>query len=364
MKVGIMSMQRVHNLGSFLQAYGLMETINKTGKQVEFIDIPKGEPYENAIFISDKKDKNIILDKINKLFYYKNIKKYKKIHNKYYENEFENYLNKYLKLTKKISDSKCDCLVVGSDEVFNCLNYEQGFTTDTFGTYKNSSKNISYAASCGWTKIEFLSSTQKDKIKEALKNMSAISVRDLNTKHFVEKLTDKKVELHLDPVLIADFDTLFEKKEKRIIKEKYILIYGYYNRISNINYIKKIKQIAKKKKCKLVALGAPQYWCDEYITINPKHIIDVFKNAEFIITDTFHGTILSIKAQNEFITFLRKSNNNKLKFLLDYLKLSERIVTNKNEIESKLYKKIDFTETNRIIESEKKKSKDYLKNNI
>lgn len=357
-------MQRVNNLGSFLQAYGLMETITKLGNNVEFIDIPSGEKYEKNFYISDKKDKNIILDKINKLFYINNIKKYKKKHNNYFKVEFCEYLERYLKLTKKKYYGECDCLVIGSDEIFNCLNYEEGFTTEPFGTYKNTKKTISYAASCGWTKIDFLSPHQKEKLSAALKNMKGISVRDKNTKEFIKSLTSSKVEMHLDPVLVADFDNFFEKPKKKLIEDKYILIYGYYNRISDLKYINKIKRIAKKNKCKTIALGAPQYWCDDYITINPKHIIDVFQNAEFVITDTFHGTILAIKASKKFITFIRKSNNNKLKYLLEQLKLSNRIVTKAETMENVINQEIDFSEAIKIIEAEKKKSITYLKNNI
>lgn len=357
-------MQRIKNLGSFLQAYGLMETLIKLGNTVEFIDIPKGEGYKNNFCISDKKDKNLILDKINKMFYISNIKSFKKRHTNYFNKEYSNYLEKYLHISNDKNYGECDCLVIGSDEVFNCLNYEEGFTTDTFGTYKKAKKTISYAASCGWTKLEFLSSEQKKKISNALKNMKAISVRDKNTKNFVEGLVDTKVEMHLDPVLISDFDTLFEKPSKKLVADKYILIYGYYNRISDLKCIKEIKKIAKNKKCKLIALGAPQYWCDDYITIDPKYIMDVFQNAESVITDTYHGTILSIKAEKKFITFIRKSNNNKLEYLLKCLKLSDRIVKKVEEIEKIANREIDFFETKKIINKEKKKSILYLRNNI
>ena len=43
-KIGIMSMQRIKNYGSFLQAYGLKKIIEKLGYEVEFVDYHIGEP--------------------------------------------------------------------------------------------------------------------------------------------------------------------------------------------------------------------------------------------------------------------------------------------------------------------------------
>lgn len=78
MKVGIMSMQRVPNLGSFMQAYGLKKTIEELGNEVEFIDFPKGENPGQLEYGSDKKEINFIKEKIIKVRYIKNIKAYKK----------------------------------------------------------------------------------------------------------------------------------------------------------------------------------------------------------------------------------------------------------------------------------------------
>ncbi len=364
MKVGIMSMQRVPNLGSFMQAYGLKKTIEELGNEVEFIDFPKGENPGQLEYGSDKKEINFIKEKIIKVRYIKNIKAYKKKHFTYYNHEFQNYLKEYLELTDKENYGECDTLVVGSDEVFNCLNSEYGFTTEPFGDYKNAKKIITYAASCGWTKYEYLNDTQKVRLEKATKKLSAISVRDENTKNFIKKITKKEPVLNLDPVLISDYNDFFEKMESPIISEKYILVYAYYNRISDYKTIKAIKKFAKKEQCKLIAVGSPQFWCDDYVTINPKHILDLFSKANYVITDTFHGTIFSIKSKSQFITLIRKSNNNKLLHLLKKLNLESQIVNECNELEEKLKKIIDYKRVDTKLIEEKKKTIEYLKNSL
>ena len=64
---------------------------------------------------------------------------------------------------------------------------------------------ISYAASCGYTDYTDVPEEYKISIRDALNNLSLISVRDKNTFEFVEKMTGIQAEYNLDPVLIYPF---------------------------------------------------------------------------------------------------------------------------------------------------------------
>ena len=59
-KVGILSMQRIKNYGSFLQAYGLKKIIEELGHDVEFVDYH----IEPSIIENKENSKN---DKISKV---------------------------------------------------------------------------------------------------------------------------------------------------------------------------------------------------------------------------------------------------------------------------------------------------------
>lgn len=115
---------------------------------------------------------------------------------------------------------------------------------------------------------------------------------------------------------------------------------------------------------KIISLGFYQEIADKNIVANPFQVLNYFKNADYIITDTFHGTIFSVKMNTKFCTIVRNSNYNKLSFLLKELKHEDRMVNKIDDIE-KLYKKeINFKESNEIIKIETAKSMEYLKNNI
>ena len=86
------------------------------------------------------------------------------------------------------ADTQYDDCVIGSDEVFNCLQkVEWGFSQQLFGNVQNADNVITYAASCGFTRVEMLSEELKKAISEALGKLSAISVRDTNTAHFIPR---------------------------------------------------------------------------------------------------------------------------------------------------------------------------------
>lgn len=354
-KIGIMSMQRIRNYGSFMQAYGLKTTIENISKdyQVEFVDFEPGDSLVNdqvvdKIYDSDFKQKlhkkviNVIFAIKYKLF----------------------WLPKYLKVNKYNEGLDISTLIIGSDEVFNCTQPGKriGFSKDLFGEKHKNSNVISYAASFGYTNIDRLKKYKIDTdIKDMLsKNFSNISVRDNNSMEIVKKLTNLEPFLNLDPVLISNVDKFANGKIK---DSNYIIIYSYACRISKEEG-EQIKEYAKSNGKKIISIGTYQECADKTITPDPFKMLNYFKNADGIITDTFHGTIFSIIFNRKFVTLIRNSNSNKLVDLLNRLKLENRIVNNLKDLKNNLNKEIDYKITNKIIENERNNAINYLKNNI
>lgn len=359
MKIGILSMQRIKNYGSFLQAYALKSFIEELGHDVEFIDF--------------KIEKTIVEEKIKKRNLITRIKS--KVRNTltiinlgYYKNKLiQNNYNEYLKLlnisNEYIYNSKVDTLVIGSDEVFNCLqtNKDVGYSTELFGYNNNANRLISYAASCGTTTIGGLEQYKvKDEVSECLNKFNAISVRDNNSGEVVKNLTGKEPNFNLDPVFIYDFNGLIPNK---VDINNYIVVYAYSNRIG-YKEGKVIKEFAKKHKKKLVCIGSVQNCCDICIKANPFEMLAYIKNADYIITDTFHGSVFSIKFNKKFATIIRNSNKEKLSDLLNRVNLSNREVTDLNDLEAILTKEIDFKPVNEFLTKQITKAKEYLIENL
>ena len=251
--------------------------------------------------------------------------------------------------------------MIGSDEVFNCCQPSRwGFSSQLFGHTEVPS--ITYAASCGYSSYPKTKELGlNDEIYEALSRMKAISVRDNNTAQFVEQLTGITPVQHLDPVLVYDWKK--EIKQQKRFKD-YILVYAYDNRINNETEIHAIKAFAKKHKKKLISFGVYQRWCDRNVMCTPFELLSYFDGADFVITDTFHGTVISIKRNKQFATIVRDSNKNKLSDLLTRFDLLDREITAADELESTITSPIDYTQVNEKISAESKRSLDYLKQNL
>lgn len=110
----------------------------------------------------------------------------------------------------------------------------------------------------------------------------------------------------------------------------------------------------------IISVGMQQRWCKHNIIANAFELLSYVKNAKYIVTDTFHGSVFSIKYNKQFITFVRESNTEKLRGLLEQFGLLGRAVSDITEVSSTLHTRIDWNRVNDLILYEQEKSKSYL----
>ena len=370
-KVGIMSMQRIANYGSFLQAYALKQLIEELDCKVEFVDYHVGVPViaENA----DSKNKFVRkLEKGLETFRYQAPFSHKLAFIQYKQSFGKKYMP-VLGITDTMNyNPDLDCLVIGSDEVFNCIqkNSNVGYSPELFGKDHNAKRLITYAASFGNTTLEKLDKFKKtDEIGTLLKRFDALSVRDANSGAIVERLTGKSPVYHLDPVLTYDYMNCCDKIPQIESKEKYLILYAYAGRISN-READWIAAYAKKKKLKVYAIGGIQKCADRFVDCSPFEVLAYFKNAEEVITDTFHGSIFSVITHRPFTALIRKSvgnsygNEEKLGDLLNRLGLSARMTTKIEAAESINMHPIDYVGVDGILQKQRTLAQAYLRENI
>ncbi len=253
-KAGIMSMQRIANYGSFLQAYGLKSMLENLGCDVQFVDYHPGEvlaPPER------RTTGGVKFRKVIEIIQMKAPWRHKIQYLKYKKNYAANYYP-YL----GISDEKnyapdLDLLIIGSDEVFNCLqsNPNVGFAPELFGEGQHAKTVITYAASFGNTTEEKLKQYGlEEKITPWLANFQAISVRDANSGIIIRSLTGKEPEYHLDPVLTYDFLNRCSGIPKEIPESNYMLLYGYSGRFTE-GECAAIRAYARERRLQIFCLG-------------------------------------------------------------------------------------------------------------
>lgn len=353
-------MQRIKNYGSFLQAYALKNLLTDLGHEVEFVDYHIGEPLvpgEASLGLLRKLDKAVdairigagIGPTIGYLFYKKN------------------YAKKYfplLGIDEYNYNPKLDCLVIGSDEVFNCIqsNPNVGYSLELFGKDNNAKKVITYAASFGNTTEKLLRQYHRyDEIKGLLQQIEQpISVRDLNSSSIIGGM-GLTSDIYLDPVLSYDWKKSLVDIQPMKWKKPYLLIYGYSGRFSRAE-CKEIRAYARSKHLKIINIGGIQRCCDKFISCTPMELFSWFLGAEEVVTDTFHGSILSILTKRPFVTYVRQSgygNMEKIVDLLTRLKLDGRISTS-NHLNAIMQLPIDWKAADKIIREYRQKTQEYF----
>lgn len=357
MKIAILSMQRVKNFGSVLQAYSLAQMIEKiTGVKPEFLDIDDTKTIPCNILVHDNDDYKVKADFPPGIFQ-KIKRRINRRLTKLNDLKIQKFADKILNLNNNV-EAYYDCVVIGSDEVFNLTS---GIRLQLFGNVKQTRNVISYAASCGSAIYEDIPKEFLGEVKSALKNFKAMSVRDFGTKEFIGKLYDGKIEMNLDPVLMGE---LYDRKHKRTLIRKYVLIYAYGDRIRTKEEIDAIKAFAKLHKLKTVAIGGMQFWCDFNIPLSPFRVLDYFYYADYIVTDTFHGTIFSVINHKKFVTIVRKTNTNKIESLLSDLHLESRAVYNMQDIEQAIINEIDYKSIDKYLIKKRTEAQEYLRRNL
>lgn len=366
-KVGIMSMQRIANYGSFLQAYALKQLMEEVGCNVEFVDYHVGAP----VITENADSKNKVVRKIEKgleTFQYRAPLAHKLSFIRYKQSFAQKYMP-LLGITDEMNyNPTVDCLVIGSDEVFNCIqkNSNVGYSPELFGKNNHAKKLITYAASFGNTTLIKLEKYKKaNEVGALLKKFDAISVRDTNSGTIVEQLTGKEPVYNLDPVLTYDYMNCCDKIPRVQTNEKYLILYAYAGRISN-DEADWIAAYAKKKNLKVYAIGGIQKCADRFVDCSPFEVLAYFRNAEEVITDTFHGSIFSVITHRSFATLIRKSvgnsygNEEKLSDLLNRLGLTERMTTKVEETEHINQQPIDYEKVDDVLQKQREIAKAYL----
>jgi hypothetical protein len=250
-----------------------------------------------------------------------------------------------------------DYVVTGSDQVWN-PHFIKKMEQYYFLQFVEKEKRIAYAPSFGVSEI---SDDKKEKYREWLNGIPHLSVREKEGAKIIKEFTGKDVPVLVDPTLLLKKEEWIEisKEHENKPKSKYLISY-FWGTISKERK-ELVKKIAKKYNLKIVHIA--NLSDKKTYTANPCEFIDYINSASLVLTDSYHGTIFSVLMETPFFVFERiggLSMYSRISTLLDMTKLKNReekdISLNKNLLE------MDFSHVQSILNEERKKSFDYLKN--
>ena len=356
MKIGIITHYDVHNHGALLQLHSLKQMLKTLGQDAKALQFK-----HNYDFLEEEAENkyNITLKSIP--FYLRYLMK-KGLPITYFNYRKKKILDQFKKEKELIGDyyshaKQISAIFIGSDEVFSI---ECGLVPILWGFGSPSNHMFSYAASFGPSTMDWIQQKNAvEFIKGGINNLSAISVRDENSRQIIEQLSDRKATLVCDPVILYGYQEEIKTFHKPL-PYSYLVIYSYDNNMNDPQEIEKIKEFAQQHHWKIVSVGFYHKWCDENINVSPIELVNYIWGAEFVITDTFHGSVISLITNKEFITKIR-GNGNKLRFLLEQHGLTHRITEQFENLEEIAKEPINYDSVNEIMEKEREVSMNYLK---
>ena len=362
--VYITNFQNAKNYGAALQCLALQRKISDMGYNVEVINYKNNDVdklYKLFPSVRDKYNfKTYVKNAINSIAFLR----LNYMHNKAFNNFSKEYLNLTKSMTKKeIVESKMfdnSLLVTGSDQVWN-PKLAGGVDDIYFLNFGNEVKKISYAASIGTSEID---EKYVDSIKKRLEGFQAISVREKTAQKLLENMTNKRIDNVLDPTLLFTTNE-WEKMVENVKSEdmKYIFVY-----MMNDESRKVAKHIAEKTGYKIVYVGKRNLYgkgskCG--FTKGPLEFVNFVKNAEYIVTTSFHATCFSIMFKKKFWSVLPAGVSSRITDLLEILGLSDRKLNIYDEVLTKGYdKEIDYSNADIALNELREHSLDFLESNL
>ena len=354
MKTGIITFHRSINYGSALQAWALAHILSQMGAGPEIIDYEPNHYREMySLFYPPVKKNYISTDLLHTILLPYYLRR---------NRDFDRFRKEQLPLGKKryrsgdnistFTEDK-DVMVCGSDQIWNPMARDFDVTF-LLGEVHNV-KKISYAVSVG--KSTFEKAKDRDYIRLCLRDFSYLSMREKTGAEAVRALLgdERSVFTDPDPTLLVEKEDFQKILAPRAVKEPYIFFYSVR---LNKSALRAVREFSEKT-------GLPVYTCvsregtmdllrcRKSIRLapgdaGPRGFVSLLANAEYVVTDSFHGTAISAVFEKEFYAVNdmtpggKRRDDARIMNLLEALCLEERHIPAEKLKEADTENKIDY----------------------
>lgn len=352
-KVGIITIHHADNYGSALQAFATQKIINNLGYNAIFVNhMCKQVSKEYGIkrVFAQKNLKAMIETIIRITILYPSRINFRNFRDKFFAEQEE------LKVIEKQQQFKK--FVVGSDQVWNYKitgldkAYFLDFVTDN-------SKKISYASSFGITEIE---EDKRPVYQKLLKEFHKIAVREEQASVLIKDLIGEEVPVVLDPTLLLKREEWVELVNKKNKYQNYILCYQIAHSQSLVDFAQELARKTGKKIISIQGSMRNKFEAKYIWSAGPLEYINLFLHADYIVTNSFHGTAFSINFNKNFFTELLPSfekTSSRLESILDMFELRNRqIVDGKN---TNMLENVNYEKVNQLLDQKRGESINILK---
>lgn len=347
------------NYGSALQSWALNQAIMKLGYDCKLVDycpdiLADKDPLNPFSNMWDKDEESRRMCELTLPAIRENYKKF----NTFYNTRF-NKTKPYTSLNFNDITEEVDGFVCGSDTIF-CTE-EFGFDDGYYANYEcmKNGYTVSYAASFGDPHFD---DTTYPILNERLGNFKALGIRENLMIPYVKQHTNVSVQKVLDPTLLLtpeEYSGIIGDNRASRASDKYLLLYSRrYNKEMEDYAI----ELANKNGWKIVEISLRATNIDKGHIMaydsGVEEFLSLVKNAEFVVTNSFHGMIFSVQFKKDFVVFSRHQCDTKITELLELFGLSDRMISDGNV----KCREIDYEDVHKRISVERERSFAFLRN--
>lgn len=376
-KAGIVTLYHGnYNFGGLLQAYALPKVLKDyfeiEAEQIDYLPIEQ----QKKIINNKKGILHYLYQKVYNLgIVFFSLLNKKKLNLR--KQAFDTFMNEipHSEINYEF-DSIYKCLdqyklfICGGDQIWNDYKEKQNIKVYTLQFVPSGVKKIAYAPSMA---ILDTTSEFKQIMRIGLNELDAISVREKKSVSILKLLTDKKIDIVVDPVLLMTKKEWEDVARENGRKDKYILCYllgdSIEHRKSADIFARKIQMpiltfphifFNVVRKCDLLFGNIHDY------SSGPREFLGLIKNAEFVITDSFHACVFSMIFETPFVVLERnkigeKGNmNSRIYDFLEEYHLENQLVTGKELVEMNDIPRVDYTYAHEHWDKRRKESLEYL----
>lgn len=292
--IGLMTFHRATNYGAVLQAYAMQKVLTEAGYDNEVIDYRcQGVEYETRIYVGGNKDTGLLNHLIGVL---KGII-YVPVHVRR-NMAFSTFRKRHIKQSRRVyrhkedlssAEKEYELFISGSDQVWN-IGCTKGDTSYYLDFVSNKSKKNAYSASFGTSTLSILNTFPIAQ----LQSFSRISVREKNALEFLRNYGLLEVKHTLDPTLLLDQDSWLVICGKKRNKDRYILLYLIAETKEIVSFANKFAEEKGMKIIYITNILTHRVHGIYKRAVSPEEWLRLFIQAEYVITNSFHGLAFSI----------------------------------------------------------------------
>lgn len=339
-KVGVLTFVWSRNYGAILQAWALQAVISSLGFDCELINFRRNHDRRFRQILSFLREGQVVRSAKEFLIELLNWRKHSRF-------------NAFRRAEMRLSPRTClncgdlqtlsdqyDVMICGSDQVWNTELTQDAHTSYLLDFPANEHMlRIAYAASIGKESID---SSMLETFSRCLKRFDAISIREKSASDLIKSLACRDISAVLDPSLLLTMEEWTNLSAEVRLPTPYLLVYSFG---SPPALRQLVDTVAEERGLNVVTFHKRRHYRREVARIpsaGPREFLGAFSKANFVITNSFHGTAFSIVFKKQFLSVATNNKSSRLRDLLDALDLGQRLVVDGSMKDLEVRSPIDY----------------------